>query len=164
MFLIAAVAAVGLGLGDATPVPAELEVYASLSGYNLLWPTARCCAFQLPLKAGGELTTTLQLDEGRVTTKSRVSADELRSLQRVLEQAKFFNLPAEVGSMPVDGDEHRIQVRLGKRAHKVTLFDWPDDWARAPYLSQRELERTRRAYAVWHAIRALVKDPRATVP
>ncbi len=157
--IAAAIGAVGPAAG-----PAALEIHASLSGYNLLWPTPRCCAFALRLSAAGELTITLELEEGPSISSSQLSADDVASLRHVLEQARFFRLPSAVGPMPIDGDERRMQVRLGNRSHAVTLHGWPDNWSDAPYLSKQELARTRRAYAVWSALRALVKDPRATVP
>jgi hypothetical protein len=56
--------------------------------------------------------TTLQLEDGPVTTTSRLSADKLAALRQVLEDARFFSLPPEVGALPVDGDEHKMRVRL----------------------------------------------------
>jgi hypothetical protein len=159
-----AVALAVVSVASPVAAPPELEVQASLSGFNLLWPTSRCCAFTLHLAANGELVTTLQLEGGPVTTTSRLTADEVSGFRHVLEDARFFSLPHAVGPMPVDGDEHEMRVRLGSRSRTVTLFDWPDDWEKAPYLSRSELERTRRAYVVWSALRALVKDARATVP
>jgi hypothetical protein len=46
----------------------------------------------------------------------------------------------------------------------VVLYDWPDSWDKAPYLSRSELDRTRRACSVWRIIRNPVKDPKALVP
>jgi len=164
MLMMPTIIAAVLATSGPAVAPAALEIHASLSGYNLLWPTPRCCAFALRLSAGGELTITLELEEGASISSSQLSADDVASLRRVLEQARFFRLPSAVGSMPIDGDEHRMQVRLGNKSHAVTLYDWPDNWNDAPYLSKQELECTRRAHAVWSALRALVKDPRATVP
>ena len=57
-----------------------------------------------------------------------------------------------------------MQIRLGNRSRTVTLYEWPDDWfTPTTYLSLKELETTRRAYVVWSAIRALIRDTRATV-
>ena len=142
----------------------DLEIKASLSGYNLLRPASRCCAFDLHVKPNGEVTMTLLLEGGRQTSTSLLSAEQVASLRQVIQGARFFSLPAHVGPMPVDGDAHVMRIRLGERSWQVTLYAWPKDWGKAPYLTKEELDQTRRAYAVWSAVRALVKEPRATVP
>ena len=37
----------------------ELEIQASLHGYNLLWPTGRCCNFDLVLNSDGKGLITI---------------------------------------------------------------------------------------------------------
>jgi len=148
----------------AGPPGPELEIHASLFGYNLRWPTSRCCAFDLHLRPDGELSITIELESGPVTCTSRLSQHELVSLRNLVADARFFSLPEDVGLLPVDGDARMMRIRLGDRSRTVTLNHWFDDWSDASYLSQKELERTRRAHAVWAAIRALVKAPQATVP
>ena len=88
----------------------------------------------------------------------------MSALRELLATTRFFDLPKDVGALPVDGDQHRMHIRLGNRSRTVTLFDWPDDRATAKYLSATELARTRRAYTVWAANRGLVTDARAKVP
>jgi hypothetical protein len=166
VLLAATILCSAVAAGQSAPsssVAQAVEVHASLLGFNLLWPSSRCCAFTLHLAPSGDVTTTLQLDKP-VTRTSRATPEELTALRRALDESRFFSLPADVGMLPVDGDEHRMEVRLGGRSHRVTLYDWPDDWGNASYMRGKELERTRRAYAVWSIIRSLVKDERATVP
>ena len=164
MLLISAALTLALAAADSGSAKPELEIQASLYGFNLLWPESRCCAFNLHLRSSGALTTTITFADGPVTSNLQLSDAELGALRDTLATARFFDLPKDVGALPVDGDEHRMQIRLGNRSRTVTLYDWPDDWSTATYLSPKELERTRRAYAVWSAIRALIRDTRATVP
>ena len=55
------------------PIPpsAELEIQASLTGFNLMPGSRRCCAFDLHLAPTGELTTTLRLYPDPVAAKLR---------------------------------------------------------------------------------------------
>jgi hypothetical protein len=145
--------------------PESLEIRAALSGFNLLDASTRCCAFTLALAADGSLTTSLQTKDGERRTSRRVPPEELDRLRRVIRDAKFLSLPADVPSMaPVDADEHRMHIRFGPRARKVTLHEWPANWGNAGHLSKRDLDRIQRAFAVWRAIRDLITDPEATVP
>jgi hypothetical protein len=158
VLLVSAVLTLALaapGSGSAKP---ELEIQASLYSVNLLPPESRCCAFKLHLEPSGALTTTITLTDGPVTSKSQLSESELSALRDKLAAARFFDLPKDVGVLPEDGVEHRMQIRLGNRSRTVTLYDWPDDWSTATFTSP-----TRRAYVVWSAIRALIRDTRATV-
>ena len=164
MLLVSAVLTLALaapGSGSAKP---ELEIQASLYSVNLLPPESRCCAFKLQLQPSGALTTTIIFKHGPFTSNSQLSESELRALRDTLAAARFFDLPKYVGVLPEDGVEHRMQIRLGKRSRTVTLYECPDDWfTPTTDLSLKELETTRRAHMVWSAIRALIRDTRATV-
>jgi hypothetical protein len=149
------------GSGSARP---ELEIQASLYSVNLLPPESLCCAFRLHLQPSGALTTTVTFKGGPVTSNSQLSESELGALRGTLAAARFFDLPKYVGVLPEDGVEHRMHIRLGNRSRTVTLYEWPDDWSTPTTdLSLKELETTRRAHMVWSAIRALIRDTRATV-
>ena len=158
MLLVSAVLALALAAPDSGSAKPELEIQASLYSVNLLPPESRCCAFKLHLQPSGALTTTITFKDGPVTSNSQLSESELGALRDTLAAARFFDLPKDVGVFAEDGLEHRMQIRLGNRSHTVALYDWPDEWSTATYMSP-----TRRAYVVWSAIRALIKDTRATV-
>jgi hypothetical protein len=62
--------------------PRDLKIEASLSGYNLVGPSGRCCAFRLTLDATGNVTVVLDIPFGpRPETKTyryAVSPDDVR--------------------------------------------------------------------------------------
>lgn len=140
-----------------------LRVQASLTGYNVLWPASRCCAFAVEILPHGQCKVTVQGKSGPRVVRSWPSFGQLASLRTALQEQAFFSLPESVGSIPVDGDQHSMTISLGKQKHTVRLYDWPGDWADADYLPKAELEQTRRAFAVWSILRSLVTDPEATV-
>ncbi len=159
MLLVSAVLTLALAAPDSGSAKAELEIQASLYSADLLPPKSRCCAFKLHLQPSGALTTTITFKNGPVTSHSQLSESELGELRDTLVALRFFDLPKDVGVFAQeDGLEHRMQIRLGNRSHTVALYDWPDEWSTATYMSP-----TRRAYVVWSAIRALIRDTRATV-
>ena len=158
MLLISAVLTLALAAADSDSAKPELEIQASLYSVDLLPPESRCCAFKLHLQPSGALTTTITFRNGPVTSHSQLSESELGAVRDTVVALRFFDLPNAVGIFAEDGLEHRMQIRLGNRSHTVALYDWPDEWSAATYMSP-----TRRAYVVWSAIRALIKDTRATV-
>ncbi len=158
MLLVSAILTLALAAPDSGSATPELEIQASLYSVNLLPPESRCCAFKLHLQPSGALTTTITFKNGPVTSHSQLSESELGALRDTLVALRFFDLPKDVGVLAEDGLEHRMQIRLGNRSHTVALYDWPDEWSTATYMSP-----TRRAYVVWSAIRALIRDTRATV-
>jgi hypothetical protein len=140
----------------------ELELRASLSGYSLLEPEARCCAFSLQIVPSGKGSLILQVAAGRRVVQLHLLPTQLMELKRSLRNASFFTLPSEVGERSFDGDERIVEVRLGPRTHRVRLLGGradPKDTA----ASARELDANRRAWSVWTAIRGLFEDPEATV-
>jgi hypothetical protein len=164
VLLVSAVPTLALAAPESGSAKPELEIQASLYSINLLPPESRCCAFTLHLQPSGALTTTITFKDGPVTSHSQLSEAELGGLRGTLAAARFFDLPKDVGVLPEDGVEHRMQIRLGNRSRTVALYEWPDDqFTPTTDLSLKELETTRRAHMVWSAIRALIKDARATV-
>jgi hypothetical protein len=139
----------------ATAAP-DLEIHASLSGYNLLLPEGRCCGFDLLLSPDGNVAITLHVSRGQRKKRLRLSAAQLSSLRRTLNDADFFSLPQSVGEMPVDGDRHRMTIRIGSRSHTINLYECPS-------ARNDGLPEVRRACAVWESIRELVDDPEARV-
>ena len=70
--LVPAALVLALVTPDSAPPKPELEIQASLSGFNLLWPESRCCAFDLHLRPNGALTATITFASGPVTTNSQL--------------------------------------------------------------------------------------------
>ena len=150
----------------ALSVPAadgELHVNASLTGYNFLAPTSRCCAFELEVRPDGQATATIVGEPKTRVVHFKVPPHELATLRKALQEQDFFSLPEIVGSLAFDGDFHMMVISVGKRKRAVRLDNWPDDWASADYMTKAELDQTRRAYAIWKILRSWVVDPRATV-
>jgi hypothetical protein len=145
---------VSVFLGASDPSP--LEVSAALSGFNLLSPESRCCAFELFLSPDGRMSFTLHAPHGNRTKTLQLSKVQLASLRQTIEDSEFFSLPKDLGDIPVDGDEHRMSIRIGSRANTVRLYECSSR-------GDAGERRVRRACAVWYAIRNLVNDPEATV-
>ena len=136
-------------VGAAEAAGDNLEVALSRSGYNLLWPTKRCCAFDLriPNTAFATLTVNRAGGESPVTEKReyRLSPQEMLTIHRAVEENAFFSLPAEICCFAVDGDVYRISVRIGSRSHEVVFGEGASGKQRA------ELTRV---LNVWRAVRA----------
>src|SRR5260370_31279777 len=75
----------------------SLELRASLSGYNLLWPTARCCAFDLVLSASGKGMVTIHDKRGQSPSDRVVplmlSSVEIDALRQLILSNDFLSLP-----------------------------------------------------------------------
>lgn len=131
----------------------EMEIRASLSGYDLLWPTSRCCAFDLHIATDGAATVVAKVNSGdrpAIETKSiRLSRDQIRSLEGLVRRSRFFALPTEICCGPIHSDERRISVRIGKRSHEVRFSE-------SSQAKQKELAR---ALEVWAALRGTFTIP-----
>ena len=116
-----------LVLAGATPTD-DLDVQASLSGYNLLWPTSRCCAFKLHISpdGGGTLVTEVNTSGQQVKTSRdlQLTADQIIKIRIKLRELDFFNVPTDSGFSIIDGDQRRLTVRLGGRTHTVNIPDY----------------------------------------
>ena len=154
--LVAIALAAAAGEGD-------LHIKASLSGYNLLIPASRCCAFELEVLPDGRATATIQDEPKARVLHFKVPADQLAVLRKTLQEQTFFSLPEIVGSMATDGDFHIMAISVGKKKRSVRLHDWPADWKHADYMTKAELDQTWRAYSVWKILRSWVNDPKASV-
>ena len=151
------------------PVEPQFEVRASLSGYNLLWPSPRCCAFTLHVNPSGSLEVDLDTTgpDGHPASRRierQLPGDEVRNLRGLIEGVGFFSLPPSIGPYPVDFDKRRIHVRVGPRSHEVVLAGDCVEGAPAALGDAHEQEARERACAAWRAVRALVADSQATVP
>jgi hypothetical protein len=100
----------------------------------------------------GNATLTVKRGGGeQPTTEShtiKLPEERLIELRRVIDENDFFSLPAEMCCGPVDGDEHRISVRVGARSHQVRFGEGASDEQRAAL---------NRAMNVWRAIKASFK-------
>lgn len=130
-----------------------LHIEASFQGYALIWPTERCCAFSISLEGNGSVVVVVDVANGprpeQKTYRYRVTTEEVNRISASLEAERFFDLPSQMGSVPVDGDERRIRVRSGSRAHQLRLGG-PGDGSEADAVG-------RRAERVWRAIRAVLR-------
>src|SRR5262245_58155272 len=74
------------------------KIKASLSGYNLLWPTGRCCAFDLILGASGKGTVTIHDKRGDSprdrTFPLELTPKQIDALFTAVSSNEFFSLPA----------------------------------------------------------------------
>jgi hypothetical protein len=115
-----------LVLAGGTPTD-DLDVQASLFGYNLLWPTSRCCAFELHISpdGGGTLVTEVNTSGQPVKTSRdlHLTADQIIKIRIKLRELDFFNVPTDSGFSIIDGDQRRLTVRLGGRTHTVNIPD-----------------------------------------
>ena len=140
-----------------------LSVKASLYGYNLLYPSTRCCAFTLSILPDGKATFLIEGRPRQQEVQFTIPTEKLGLLRSALEENKFFSLPERVGPIPVDGDEHRMEITLGTKKRTVVLYDWREHLAEGDQLSKDAPDRIRRAHAVWKVLRSLVPDARVTV-
>jgi hypothetical protein len=141
-------------LGITAALAEDLEISASRFGYNLIWPTKRCCAFELHITANGAATLTVNRNSGEQPVAEsqaiKLPPERLAELRRTIDENNFFSLPAQICCGPVDGDEQRIAIHLGARSHQVRFGMGASDEQRA--------EQTR-AVNVWNAIKASFRIP-----
>jgi hypothetical protein len=136
----------------------DFEVDASVSGYNLLRPSLRCCAFELHINAAGLVTISgednSEGNAGHFTKSLHLTSAQLGELKRTIDEFDFFHLPSDVCCHAVDGDVRRITVTQGRRAHQVLIGD------SAPIDASREVKVQRRqADTIWAALRSLADIP-----
>jgi hypothetical protein len=116
-----------LALAGATP-PDDLDVQASLSGYNLLWPSSRCCAFKLHISSDGSGTLATKVNTSvkqvETTRELQLTADQISEIRTKLRELDFLNIPTDSGLSIIDGDQRRLTVRLRGRTHTVNIPDY----------------------------------------
>jgi hypothetical protein len=105
----------------------DMEVQASLSGYNLLWPSSRCCAFELHIESRGRETIVFEVNTGEKSVKktqaTTLAPAQLAQIRSKLVEMDFFHTPTEFGFGAIDGDQRRLRVRLGVQSHTVSIPD-----------------------------------------
>ena len=111
----------------ALPAVEDMEVQASLSGYNFLWPSQRCCAFELHIDPKGREIVLVKVNTGEEQTKHthdlNLTSEQLNKLRSMIKEMDFFNIPAEFGFRTVDCDQRRVRVRIGQKAHSISIPD-----------------------------------------
>jgi hypothetical protein len=145
-----------------------LQIKASLSGYNLIWPTTRCCAFELTLNASGKGVVIIHDKRGETprdnTIELNLSGSQVDALLKTISNNQFFSLPASVGNMPIDDDVRRIEITLGSKAHKVELNGWPIAQDALDSFDATKRAQITRAAAVWSSIRQLIPSQIMSLP
>ena len=105
----------------------DMEIQASLSGYNLLWPSTRCCAVELHINSHGVETVISEVNTGETSVKkaqaTTLTPDQLAQIRSKLLEIDFFHTPTDLGPVAIDGDERRLSVRLGAQSHTVNIPD-----------------------------------------
>ena len=138
----------------------SLEVDASLSGYNLLWPSQRCCSFELKVAPSGRATLRVDISSGSrpIERKEvfRLTTLQMKRLENAIAEARFFELPAVVGTTALDGDIRKVQIRRGNQTHQVEIGESVGTGS----VATAELSR---AESVWRAIRDLLKIPESSI-
>jgi hypothetical protein len=108
------------------------------------------CYLRSVLISGGHIRVVFVDDRYQEAELVRAfEADELARLRRVVDRARFFGLPREVGCLPTEASERYIVVDEEHRAHAVRVFERGNH---PTCLSSAEM--TNRAFAVWDEIQA----------
>jgi hypothetical protein len=155
---------------SAQPVRAAepLKIKASLSGYNLICPTSRCCAFDLVVSTSGKGKVIIHDNRGDSphdqTVQLELTSKQIDALVTTIWSNEFFSLPASVGDMPTDDDLRSMEIAIGVKKHRVELNGWPvSKETFASYDANKRAQITQAA-AVWTAIRQVVSSSEVTLP
>jgi hypothetical protein len=144
-------------LGTVAVHAEQLDIRASLIGYNLIWPSTRCCAFDLHISSDGVTTLEVKINNSsKPLTEAQtvqLSPKQISDLKKLIEEVKFFSLPSNICCGPIDGDLRRITVRIGNQMHKI-------EFSEATPKDRRPLER---AFKLWRAVRATIKIPNENI-
>lgn len=142
--------------------PNDIEIEASLSGYNLLWPSQRCCAYKLHIYPDGRETVVANVSTGEKPSEFNqemtLTPGQFEHIRQALKDTDFLNAPNSICCWGVDSDERHLTVRVGSVTHTVTIPDGiaPD----APPALRQQFTRLR---ALWTVVTELADIPGATV-
>ena len=132
----------------------SVEIDASLHGYNLLWPSPRCCAFDLHVAPDGHAVVKTKINMGKRpkiwTSKFTLTPHQMLRIRDSVYEVGFFNLPDDICCGPMDGDERVITIAIGDRKHRVTFPD---------YVVSDQINDLRRVDKLWMEIKSLVHIP-----
>lgn len=67
-----------------------------------------------------------RLKVGDIETAFNLRKEQVRKMQTMLEQSRFFELPAQIGAPVPDGAERRLKVIAAQRTYEVTLYYLPN--------------------------------------
>ena len=146
----------------ATYPPNEIEIQASLSGYNLLWPSQRCCAYKLHIYPNGRETVVANVSTGEKPSNFNkeltLTSGQMEHIRQALKDADFINAPSSICCSGVDTDERHLSVRIGTVTHTVTIQDGiaPD----APLALRQQLAHL---MVLWAAVTDQASIPGATI-
>jgi hypothetical protein len=145
-----------------------LKIKASLSGYNLIWPTSRCCAFDLVVGASGKGAVIIHDKRGDAprdkTVQLELTSKQVDALVTTITSNEFFSLPASVGDMPIDDDVRKMEIEVGSKRHKVELNGWPVSQETLASYDTKKRKQVTQAAAVWVAIRQVVTSSEVSLP
>ena len=150
--------AIALYVALAVGQPNDIDIKASLSGYNLLWPSSRCCAFDFHLAADGHATVTANISSGKepkdFVKEFKLTPDQLLQIRQAISDAAFFGLPKDICCGSPDGDRRSITITRGGKTHRVVFMD---------DASPAQIYQLKRARKLWDVITLQVEIPSANV-
>jgi hypothetical protein len=134
----------------ATYRPDEIEIQASLIGYNLLWPSRRCCAYDLHIYPDGHETIAANVTTGdsprKFSQELKLTSGQVEKIRQALKETDYLNVPDNLCCGGVDSDERKLSVRIGAVTHSVII---PEDLAAdAPPALRQQFERLMSLWAV----------------
>jgi hypothetical protein len=146
----------------ATYPPNEIEIQASLSGYNLLWPSHRCCAYKLHIHPNGRETVVANVSTGEKPSEfnqePKLTSEQFEHIRQALKDTDFLKAPSSICCWGVDSDQRHSSVRIGPVTHTVTI---PDNLAPdAPLALRQQFANLR---ALWALVTEQANIPGATV-
>lgn len=146
----------------ATYPPNEIEIQASLSGYNLLWPSQRCCAYKLHIFPNGRETVVANVSTGEKPSEFNqeltLTSGQFERIRQVLKDTDFLNAPSSICCWGVDSDERHLSVRIGTVTHTVTIPD-----GLAPDAPLALMEQFTHLRTLWAVVTEQANIPGATV-
>jgi hypothetical protein len=125
-----------------SPQAQPLEVTAKyLPGLSLEDP-----CWTVSLRDPGESSLEVCGEDRNGPRAITVSQNQLIALRETISKERFFDLRKYYGDLPVDGPESRMEVRVGTKAKRVSVFSVK------PKMSKQEANEVDRAMRVWFAV------------
>jgi len=119
-----------------------------------------CCVFHIDITRNGMVRSKV-IDVPVRVTEARLSDDKRSKLLAAIESVRFFELPESIGAIMMHDEERQMTVRVGERKREVVIHGSCSD----PLFPEDKRDPLRRrACALWGRLRALLNDPKVTVP
>jgi hypothetical protein len=118
--------------------PLQIKMWLATAGpYGEVW-TAE-------LDGSGAVALRIFYQSGKVEGAFQLGASQVASIRRSVEDADFFELPADIGPevAPLHMPDFRLEVQDNARNHKVALYNPADAKGSA---------KVKRFLSVWNAI------------